>query len=916
MILRLPRHLFVVFMLLTSYQTKAFDDFDELTSVTLQLDTQHQFSHAGFYVAIDQGYYKKHGLAVTIKEGSTENFSPLKPLSLNTAQFAIAGSSVVSHLEESPRFRVLATIEQFSPWVLLTNPNITIESLKNQSIAISHQAIEIHTMLKAAGLDKSDYRAIESNDITLFNNNDVSAIAVKITQLPHITEKFTKPYELINSRSLGLNFYGASIISTQSYLSLHTTQAEQFKNATLQGWQYALKNPQYTAKLIKTSYNDTLSINSLLVELRQLTYLMQPNLIEIGASSSMRWQKIVASMGLSNNAINSNEIVFEPSQTGYILSHPAVWFFVCVLLVFVFIPVIVLWHSKRHATKEMRLMNSILKTQQQASIDGILTFNAQGKLVSANNQLKQLWGLNDTQLVDIDNWHVLYAMTKKVSNAKEFLTSVRAHNADNNMQSFSEIHLRDGRTFERFSAPLFDEHKTFVGRFWSFRDITQRKLAEENIWLQANFDSLTDLPNRLMFKERLIFEVKKTARSGKKVALLFLDLDRFKEINDSMGHDVGDKLLIEVATRLKKCVRDIDMVARLGGDEFTIILSDLEDITVIDRIAHSILAALATPFLLSGQPHYISTSIGVTFSPNDGIDDVQLLKNADQAMYHAKEQGRNNVQYFTQELQSNATKRLALSNDLRQAIERQQLYLEYQPIVCLESKKVMKAEALLRWNHPELGIVSPNEFIELAEESGLINIIGEWVFEQAAKQVKILQRIEPEFSISVNTSPVQYHSNTIDPKAWCRQLSKLDLRDKSIIIELTETLLIESNNDSVKTLKDFRACGMPIALDDFGTGYSSMSYLNKFDIDYLKIDRSFVSNLSPKSKENALCKAIVTMADSLDMKIIAEGIETAEQQQLLSEMGCSFGQGYYLSKPVRASALVHKLTEQNSTCIA
>lgn len=909
------RYLFVVLMLLMSYQAKAFDDFDGLTSVTLQLDTQHQFSHAGFYIAKNQGYYQELGLDVSIKEGAKENFSPLKSLENNSAQFAIAGSSLISHLEESPQLRVLATIEQFSPWVLLTNPNITVESLKHQSIAISHQASEIHTMLQTAGLDRNEYQTIESNDISLFNRNEVAAIAIKITQLPHISTNFTKPYELINSRSLGLNFYGANIIATQSYLLQYPRQAAKFKSATIKGWQYALKNPQFTAELIKANYNEKLSINSLLVEQRQLTYLMQPNLLEIGVSSPMRWEKIIASMGLSKTAINPNNIVFEPSKTGYILSHPAVWFFVCVLLVFVFIPFTVLWHSKRHATKEMRLMNSILKTQQQASIDGILTFNAQGKLVSANNQLKQLWGLNDTQLVDTDNWHVLYAMTKKVSNAKEFLASVRAHNADNNMQSFSEIHLRDGRTFERFSAPLFDEHKTFVGRFWSFRDITQRKLAEENIWLQANFDSLTDLPNRLMFKERLIFEVKKTARSGKKVALLFLDLDRFKEINDSMGHDVGDQL-IEVATRLKKCVRDIDMVARLGGDEFTIILSDLEDITVIDRIAHSILAALATPFLLNGQPHYISTSIGVTFSPNDGVDDVQLLKNADQAMYHAKDQGRNNVQYFTQELQSNATKRLALSNDLRQAIERQQLYLEYQPIVCLISKKIMKAEALLRWNHPDLGIVPPNEFIELAEESGLINIIGEWVFEQAAKQVKILQRIEPEFTISVNTSPVQYHSNTIDPKAWCRQLSQLDLKDKSIIIELTETLLIESDNDSVETLKDFRACGMPIALDDFGTGYSSMSYLNKFDIDYLKIDRSFVSNLSPKSKENALCKAIVTMADSLDMKIIAEGIETKEQQQLLSEMGCSFGQGYYLSKPIRASALVHKLTEQSSTCIA
>ena len=904
--------LLVIFLLYASCSGEAIAQGNSHSTVTLQLDSAHQFSHAGYYVALDKGYYENEGLNVIINAGNNTN-EPIQQLLSGNANYIIDGSSIISHLNEHPNLRILATIEQFSPWVLLTQPNVTIESLKEGIIALSHQANEIQVMLNQSGLEIGSYRTIDSDNIALFLQGKVNAIAVKITDLPHITDEITTPYEIINSRSEDFNFYGASIISTNDYLNNNSEQAIRFKRASIKGWKFAIENPSYAAQLIKTAYNPQLSLNSLLIEARQLTYLMQPSLIEIGGSTTMRWQYIAKDLNSLVSLHAVDNFVYRPQEQSLVLSQPVLWVSTLLLIFIILIPVSLLWRGKHLAIKEMRLTNSILKTQQQASIDGILTFNAQGKLVSVNKQLKQLWQLNDEQFDQENTWQVIYAMVKLASDRKEFIHSVRLHNADKNMQSFSEISLRDGRTFERFSAPLFDEKKTFVGRFWSFRDITQRKLAEENIWLQANFDNLTDLPNRLMFKERLIFEIKKSARSGKQVALLFLDLDRFKEINDSMGHDVGDKLLIEVADRLKKCVRDVDMVARLGGDEFTIILSDLDDISDIDRVAHSILASLATPYSLNGQPHYISTSIGITFSPSDSVDDVQLLKNADQAMYLAKALGRNNVQYFTQELQTKASKRVALSNDLRLAIEHQQLFLEYQPIVCLTTNKVVKAEALLRWNHPELGFIAPNDFIELAEESGLINLIGEWVFDQAAKQVEIFQRTQPEFTISVNTSPVQYHSGTIDPVAWSRQLKNMGLREDSIIVELTETLLIKSNSSSEKALQAFRAHNMPIALDDFGTGYSSMSYLQTFDIDYLKIDRSFVSSLSPASKEQALCQAIITMAKSLGMIIIAEGIETQEQQNMLNQMGCQFGQGYHLAKPMRASALSQMLTAQNYT---
>jgi len=907
--------LFVTSLLILGCNTIALakDSFE--SALTLQLDSQHQFSHAGFYVALEKGFYQEQGLSVKIFEGKTST-DPITQLIYGHANYVIAGSSVINHLAHNSNLRVLATIEQFSPWVLLTRPNTTIKSLKNTLVAIPHQASEIKEIFANSGVSSLDYRTIESSDIAHFVTGKVSAIAVKLTDLPHISSKITVPYELINSRSAELNFYGASIISTQQHLKSNDEQARRFKQASLKGWQYAIDNPQYAAQLIIDKYNAKLSYNALLIEARQVIYLMQPQLLEIGESTTMRWQHIAFDLSTVDIGEVIPSLVYQPQNNKLELSHNFMLLGVTLLIILTLIPIVLLWRSKHLAIQEMRLTNSILKTQQQASIDGILTFDANGKLVSVNKQLKQLWKLSDKQFKQTNTWQVIFAMVRQVSNKKEFIESVRLHNDDNNMQSFSEVSLVDGRTFERFSAPLFDEQKTFVGRFWSFRDITQRKMADDNIWLQANFDSLTDLPNRLMFKERLTFEIKKSARNGKKIALLFLDLDRFKEVNDSMGHDVGDQLLVEVGARLKRCVRDVDMVARLGGDEFTIILSDLDNLSAIDRIANTILSSLATPFILSGQPHYISTSIGITFSPDDGVDDMELLKNADQAMYHAKALGRNNFQYFTPELETKASKRVSLSNDLRLAIEQKQLFLEFQPILCLKNNKIIKAEALLRWQHPELGLIPPNDFIELAEETGQINTIGEWVFEQAAKQVKVFQRTEPNFTISVNTSPVQYQSGTIDPIAWSKQLLQNGLKEKSIIVELTETLLMDSNSGSIATLKAFKDHNIPIALDDFGTGYSSMSYLHKFDLDFLKIDRSFVSNLAPNSKELALCQAIITMAKSLGMTIIAEGIETQQQQDLLTKMGCDFGQGFFLSRPIRASAMSNLLTQQSNTELA
>ncbi|MEO6147270.1 MAG: EAL domain-containing protein [Sulfuriferula sp.] len=444
------------------------------------------------------------------------------------------------------------------------------------------------------------------------------------------------------------------------------------------------------------------------------------------------------------------------------------------------------------------------------------------------------------------------------------------------------------------------------------RDITEKKKSEELIWLQANFDSLTGLANRHMFQNRLEQEIKKSHRAGLPLALMVLDLDRFKEVNDSLGHDVGDLLLKSAAQRLIGCVRDADTVARLGGDEFTVILGELNDVGCVERIALTILQKMAVPFQLGDQVVYLSTSIGITFYPQDATSFDELLKNADQAMYAAKHQGRSRYSYFAPSMQEAVQTRMRLGNDLRFALATltDSFCLYYQPIVELATGYIHKAEALIRWQHPALGLINPVEFIPIAEETQMIIEIGDWVFRDAAHQAARWRMIHhPAFQISINVSPVQIHdlANTLN---WPDYLQTLGLPGQSIVVEITEGLLLDAGINVTDKLRAYHEAGMEVSLDDFGTGYSSLSYLKKFNIDNIKIDQSFVRNLAPESDDMVLCEAMIAMAHKLGLKVIAEGVETLEQRDLLTIAGCDYGQGYLFSIPLPAAEFESLLNKQ------
>lgn len=444
------------------------------------------------------------------------------------------------------------------------------------------------------------------------------------------------------------------------------------------------------------------------------------------------------------------------------------------------------------------------------------------------------------------------------------------------------------------------------------RDITEKKKSEDLIWQQANFDTLTGLPNRNMLRDCLNQEMQKSDREGFLLALLLIDLDQFKEVNDTLGHIVGDLLLQEAAYRIQACIRGSDTVARLGGGEFMVLVSGIYEAGHVENIAQKIVGKLTEPFELGGEVVYVSASIGITLYPKDSTDIDSLIKNVDQAMYVAKGKGRNQFSYFTQSLQVMAQSRLRMINDLRGALNAKQFCLHFQPIVEMSTGLIHKAEALIRWRHPERGVISPAEFIPLAEETGLIHEIGDWVFKETAKWAKFWGNLcsDDNCQLSVNMSPVQFQHGRRTCENWVEFLAGLGLSGNNMVIEITEGLLLNAESAVTDTLLSFRDAGFQVAIDDFGTGYSSLSYLNKFDIDYLKIDRSFVSNLETDASNMALSEAIIVMAHKLGLKVIAEGVETEGQRDLLAKFGCDYAQGYLFSKPVSSEEFEELLNSQ------
>jgi len=562
------------------------------------------------------------------------------------------------------------------------------------------------------------------------------------------------------------------------------------------------------------------------------------------------------------------------------------------------------YRLRQHVPLDSDLLCMILNNMSQ----GVLMFDSEERLVYCNQRYMQMYGLSSDivrpgcHLLDLVNHSIKLGCFS--SNPEDYIATLRERVAEG--RTFSHVMtLSDGRVFSTISKPLPDG-----GWLDTHEDITVRQRSEERIAHMARHDALTDLPNRMLLRERLEHELKRVKR-GEGLAVLCLDLDHFKSVNDTLGHPIGDELLKLVAGRLRDCVRELDTIARLGGDEFAIIMTQLNKPSDAEVVARRIRDSIIKPYQVDGHQIVSDISIGISIAPIDGMEPDRLLKNADMALYGAKTDGRGMYRFFELEMDTRMRERRDLEMDLRQALDKNQFELHYQPLVNLETNEITALEALLRWNHPTRGLISPADFIPIAEETGLIVSIGEWVLRTACAETR---NWPDHIKVAVNLSPAQLRSKNL-VQMVITALADCAMPAERLQLEITETMLVQNTFATLAILHEFRKLGVQIAMDDFGTGYSSLSYLRSFPFDKIKVDRSFIQDLTKGAEPRAIVGAIAGLAKCLNMISTAEGVETQQQLDTLQKAGYTEMQGYLFSRARPAHEVVRLFAQQTATAV-
>lgn len=545
---------------------------------------------------------------------------------------------------------------------------------------------------------------------------------------------------------------------------------------------------------------------------------------------------------------------------------------------------------RRKQEREILLAASVYRN----SSEGMLVTDERGHILSINPAFERISGYRQHEVLGKQALALRARVSDRVFYRRVWRELLEAGHWSGEIPG----QRKDGAPYaERVSINAVYGPDSRVIRYVAlFSDISVEKAREETIWRQANYDTLTGLPNRRLLIDHLERELAKCRRGNIPLTLLLIDLDRFKEVNDTLGHAKGDLLLREAGRRIVMTVDGGDGVARPGGDEFVILLPGMGDDDAVRGLAGQLLTTLNQPYLLDvGEEVYVSGSIGIATFPRDGDDGMSLLKHADQAMYAAKAAGRNRYNCFMPSMQREARERMDLGNDLRHALERGEMEVYYQPIIDLASGRIVKAEALLRWHHPSRRMVSPTQFIPLAEESGVIHELGDWVVEQVLRaQQDWRERFGTELQVSINCSPLQFERE-LEHKCWlARSIGQ------HVVLEITESMLLRSADPVIEQIRQLRDSGVELAIDDFGTGFSALSYLKDFDIQYLKIDRSFIIGIEHNKKDRLLVEAMIVMAHTLGIRTIVEGVEHPGQHAILQACGCDFGQGFWYAMPLPA----------------
>jgi diguanylate cyclase (GGDEF)-like protein len=554
-------------------------------------------------------------------------------------------------------------------------------------------------------------------------------------------------------------------------------------------------------------------------------------------------------------------------------------------------------------TENLQKSLSLLRATLDSSIEGIFVTDLKNKLVDYNIRLSNLLEI-PKNILEQKNENILQKfIISKLEDSAPYLMQLKAVYMNSDIKSRQVIHFKNGMIFECTSQPYRLNVNT-LGRVWSFRDITEREVMEQKLQYQAMHDALTNLPNRLLLHDRIKQAIISSSRTKTSFAVLFLDLDRFKLVNDSLGHEFGDRLLCAVAKRLSSLIRKEDTLSRLGGDEFVLVLTKLPDEQSILNLSQKIIMSFQKPFVCEGHEINLNTSIGISMYPANGKTVESLLKNADLAMYKAKDEGGNLFKFYTTSLNRKSTKKLKFETELRNALKNHEFYLLYQPQLNLKDQNFLSVEALIRWNHPEKGVIFPHNFIPAAEDSGLIVPIGEWVIRKVCEQIQTWrQEGFLWISVAINVAVKQLKYPNFD-KIVAGILKEFEIPAECLEIEITENVIV-TQPEVKQMINRLRKLGLKIILDDFGTGNSSLNYLKQIHVDRLKIDRSFIMNISKSRTNEVIIEAVIAMAKNLHFKVLAEGVEEPNQIDFLKSNECNEVQGYYYSKPLEPSAVIN-----------
>jgi diguanylate cyclase (GGDEF)-like protein len=576
--------------------------------------------------------------------------------------------------------------------------------------------------------------------------------------------------------------------------------------------------------------------------------------------------------------------------------------------------------SYQNTTKILQDYNCAINiTHSSTMSDWVFKINQNGTFLDCKGNLKDNFLLSNDEILGKS---VYDAMPLQIAQEISGFTEKALKKKDKQIHDY-QILINTKEKYYEVRCIVSGEDEVLV----IIRDVTDFKMSADKIKYLAYHDTLTHLPNRYLFKDRLKQALVRAQRSNRLLGILFLDVDRFKNINDTLGHSIGDQLLRSIADRLTKSLRETDtvarlsdaefpsLIARLGGDEFTILVTDLRNVEDASVISKRILSTLSEPFIIGTHEVFVSASIGIALYPSDGEDIDMLLKNADIAMYNAKEQGRNNFQYYSWAMNAHALERFTMENKLRKAITNNEFMLFYQPQINISTGKLMGVEALIRWLQPDLVLVRPGEFIRIAEETGLIVPIGEWVLRSACEQTRAWQKAGVEIPCtSVNVSGIQFRQNNfIDIISSI--LKDANLNPAHLKLELTESIIMKNSEDTIKKLHALKAMEIKISIDDFGTGYSSLNYLKRFPISSLKIDQSFIKELVTNTEDQSIARAIIGLAHTLNLEVIAEGVETSKQLTFLHESGCDGIQGFLICPPINPMSLAQFINEKRYVAV-